>query len=67
MIRRNRRGAGLSLLDSRARAELVRAIGELMAIVGHSSGAVFALEALVAAPSAFPGAVSISRRVRDLA
>jgi pimeloyl-ACP methyl ester carboxylesterase len=36
---------------------LVRAIGEPMVIVGHSSGAVLALEALVAAPSAFGGAV----------
>ena len=35
---------------------LVRAIGEPMVVVGHSSGAVLALEALVAAP-AFAGAV----------
>ena len=36
---------------------LVRAIGEPMVVVGHSSGAVLALEALVAAPSGFAGAV----------
>ena len=36
---------------------LVRAIGEPMVVVGHSSGAVLALEALAAAPSAFAGAV----------
>ncbi len=36
---------------------LVRAIGEPMVIVGHSSGAVLTLEALVAAPSAFAGAI----------
>ena len=36
---------------------LVRAIGEPMVIVGHSSGAVLALETLIAAPSAFAGAV----------
>ena len=36
---------------------LVRAIGQPMVIVGHSSGAVVALEALVATPTAFSGAV----------
>ena len=36
---------------------LARAIGEPMVILGHSSGAVLALEALVAAPSAFADAV----------
>jgi pimeloyl-ACP methyl ester carboxylesterase len=36
---------------------LVRAIAQPMLIVGHSSGAVVALEALVAAPTAFTGAV----------
>jgi pimeloyl-ACP methyl ester carboxylesterase len=36
---------------------LVRAIGQPIVVVGHSSGAVLALEALVAAPSAFAGAV----------
>lgn len=36
---------------------LVGGIGEPMVIVGHSSGAVLALEALVAAPSAFAGAL----------
>ncbi|MFG1707234.1 alpha/beta fold hydrolase [Nonomuraea sp. M3C6] len=36
---------------------VVRAIGEPMVVAGHSSGAVVALEALVAAPSAFAGAV----------
>ena len=36
---------------------LVRAIGPPMVIVGHSSGAVVALEALVATPRAFTGAV----------
>jgi pimeloyl-ACP methyl ester carboxylesterase len=36
---------------------LVHAIGQPMVVVGHSSGAVLALEALVAAPSAFAGAV----------
>jgi pimeloyl-ACP methyl ester carboxylesterase len=33
------------------------AVGEPMCLVGHSSGAIIALEALVAAPSAFVGAV----------
>ena len=36
---------------------LVRAIGQPMVIVGHSSGAVVALEELVATPTAFSGAV----------
>jgi pimeloyl-ACP methyl ester carboxylesterase len=36
---------------------LVHAIGQPMVVVGHSSGAVLALEALVAVPSAFAGAV----------
>jgi pimeloyl-ACP methyl ester carboxylesterase len=36
---------------------LAKVLGEPMVIVGHSSGAVVALEALVAAPSAFAGAV----------
>jgi len=36
---------------------LVRAISQPMVVVGHSSGAVLALEALVASPSAFAGAV----------
>jgi len=38
-------------------AALVRAIGQPMVIVGHSSGAVLALEALVATPTAYAGAV----------
>ncbi|QVQ53971.1 alpha/beta hydrolase [Spiractinospora alimapuensis] len=36
---------------------IVRAVGEPMLVVGHSSGAVAALEALVDMPSAFVGAV----------
>ena len=36
---------------------LVHAIGQPMVIVGHSSGAVLALEALVATPAAYAGAV----------
>jgi pimeloyl-ACP methyl ester carboxylesterase len=36
---------------------LAQAIGEPMVIVGHSSGAVVALEALAASPSTFAGAV----------
>jgi pimeloyl-ACP methyl ester carboxylesterase len=36
---------------------VAKAIGEPMVLVGHSSGAVVALEAMVAAPSAFAGAV----------
>lgn len=37
--------------------ELVEPIGEPLVVVGHSSGAVLALETLVALPSAFAGAV----------
>jgi pimeloyl-ACP methyl ester carboxylesterase len=38
-------------------AAVAEAIGEPLLLVGHSSGAVVALEALVAAPAAFAGAV----------
>jgi pimeloyl-ACP methyl ester carboxylesterase len=43
------------------------ALAEPMVLVGHSSGAVVALEALVASPSTFAGAVRSPQRARGWA
>src|SRR6516165_2729100 len=50
-------GSSVRAFDEGHGAALVRAIGQPMVIVGHSSGAVLALEALVATPTAYAGAV----------
>lgn len=51
-------GEGVSIADEVADiAALTTAVGHPVLLVGHSSGAVLALEALAALPSAFAGAV----------